>query len=319
MWPFTRREGESADVGRRVGDALEEMALGGRPDAKRTAAVQAGVRMVARAFAALEADPSDPRLTRRYLADLGAELIEHGASYRAVSATGLREVTDVHIGSAPDGEIFYRLRHLLPGREPGPEVTLPEHRVVHVCTPAGLSPLDTTAQALAHVERRVERSAKGPDLKLVADDSAKQRMGSGAMIKAAAAFAKLLDKPLRVAPVPPQFGLDRIDVQSEGDAETRRDLQLAVLGSMGVPPELLTLATGGAQVRESFRRFVRSTIEPMAELAAEELSAKLAVPDLRLDATHLHGADTSALSRAAKALVEAGMPLADALETVGLD
>ena len=72
-------------------------------------------------------------------------------------------------------------------------------------------------------------------------------------------------------------------------------------------------------MRESYRRYVRSTIGPLAELAAEELAAKLGLPGLKLDSRHLQGWDASSLARAVGALVSSDMPLADALELVGLD
>ena len=88
---------------------------------------------------------------------------------------------------------------------------------------------------------------------------------------------------------------------------------------MGVPPEILAPASNGAATRESHRRFVRSTLAPLAGIAAEELSSKLEIAGVVLDARHLHGADASALARAVAALVKSGLSTDEALALVGLD
>ena len=48
---------------------------------------------------------------------------------------------------------------------------------------------------------------------------------------------------------------------------------LAVLAALGVPPSLYT--SQGAALRESYRHLFGSTIEPLAQLIAAELSEKL--------------------------------------------
>lgn len=60
-------------------------------------------------------------------------------------------------------------------------------------------------------------------------------------------------------------------------------------------------ADGTAQ-RESFRRFLHATIQPVGELIAAELSEKLE-EDIRLDFSRLFAADLQGRARAWRSLV----------------
>ena len=146
MWPFSRREA-STDVANRVGDALEEMARGEGPaDPKRTAGVAAAAGFYSRAFMALVPSVADPRISRAYLAAVGHELVMAGASFRLIERERLVTVVDVEIGSDPQGAISYRLKVKYPGRDAGPERTVPEDRVVAIRAPG----MGVDQHALAH-------------------------------------------------------------------------------------------------------------------------------------------------------------------------
>lgn len=68
-------------------------------------------------------------------------------------------------------------------------------------------------------------------------------------------------------------------------AEIRAGVERAVLSACGIPPSLAVDADSTAQ-RESFRRFLRATIQPVGELIAAELSEKLE-EDITLDFSRL--------------------------------
>lgn len=84
-------------------------------------------------------------------------------------------------------------------------------------------------------------------------------------------------------------------------AEIRAGVERAVLSACGIPPSLAVDADGTAQ-RESFRRFLHATIQPVGELIAAELSAKLE-EDIRLDFSRLFAADVQGRARAWRSLV----------------
>ena len=57
----------------------------------------------------------------------------------------------------------------------------------------------------------------------------------------------------------------------------RRDADALILGLCGVPIEYITGADGAA-LRESYRRMLFGTLQPLGAIVAEELSAKLEAP-----------------------------------------
>ena len=90
-----------------------------------------------------------------------------------------------------------------------------------------------------------------------------------------------------------------------------------VLAVCGIPPDLAGVTTG-SQARESFRRFVGLTVEPLAELVAEELSDKLEEP-VSFSFDRLAAADIAGRARSAGTLVKAGWTPQEAADAVGLD
>ena len=99
--------------------------------------------------------------------------------------------------------------------------------------------------------------------------------------------------------------------------ELRRDVTAAILSSAGVGVELVK-ATDGSSQRESWRRFIVSTIQPMGRIIAEEATRKLET-DIELSFERLRGSDTQSIARGLRQLTESGMSLADAMRVVGLE
>ena len=96
----------------------------------------------------------------------------------------------------------------------------------------------------------------------------------------------------------------------------RRDADALILGLCGVPIEYITGADGAA-LRESYRRMLFGTLQPLGAIVAEELSAKLEAP-ISFSWNELRAADRAAGARAYKGLIEAKMEPADALRLSGL-
>ena len=90
-----------------------------------------------------------------------------------------------------------------------------------------------------------------------------------------------------------------------------------VLNACGIPPSLFSVRGDGTAQRESFRRLLHSTIQPLARIVSAELTAKLEAPiGLNFDA--LFAADLSGRARAFQSMVGGGMDVAKAAGLAGL-
>lgn len=96
-------------------------------------------------------------------------------------------------------------------------------------------------------------------------------------------------RPRRVGPAPP-----------DALVTLRETVETTITAVCGLPVDLLR--SGGAD-RESFRRFLHLSVQPLGALVAEECSRKLDVPGLRLDFGAIAAADVHGRSRAFRSLV----------------
>ena len=90
-----------------------------------------------------------------------------------------------------------------------------------------------------------------------------------------------------------------------------------VMNACGVPPSLFSVRGDGTAQRESFRRLLHSTIQPLARILAAELSEKLEA-DIALNFDSLFAADLSGRARAFQSMVGGGMDVAKAAGLAGL-
>lgn len=100
-----------------------------------------------------------------------------------------------------------------------------------------------------------------------------------------------------------------------GIPDLYRASQLSVLATCGVPIELVRTADGTGQ-REAFRRFLHSTLEPLGEILAEQLT-KVAYGPVKVR-FGTYAADIQGLARAYSALIKSGMTPAEADQATGL-
>ena len=100
-------------------------------------------------------------------------------------------------------------------------------------------------------------------------------------------------------------------------AVLRSDAGQAVLGACGVPVSLFTDADGTSQ-RESWRRFVMGSAEPVAELVAAEIADKLDVPGLTFNFSSLWAHDLAGRAQSFKGMVAGGMAVDKAAALSGL-
>ena len=100
-------------------------------------------------------------------------------------------------------------------------------------------------------------------------------------------------------------------------SDLRKEVFQDVLRACQIPVSLFTDADGTSQ-RESWRRFVMGSVEPLSQLVAEECERKLELDSLDFDFRYLWAHDLAGRAQALDRLVKAGEPLADAKATVGL-
>ena len=318
---FQSRDSGPIDVANRVGQALEEIAAGKVVDVKKTAALQTVCGLYSRAFAGLVPSPGDPRISAAYLSSVGAELVLAGVSYRLIDRDSgeLVEVVDVAPGSNLEGERFYKLKVKHPGREAGAEQQVSADRVIAIHATFGASPArrSLALQALAALEARIELYASTPALYLQTRENA--NVGAAAAIKATELVLKMLKKKWSILPIPPNYEVkEAADVMPESLTRMHDALQSAVFSSYGIPPDLASSTSGGASVRESFRRWARTGVMPLARVASEEISGKLGIDGFRLSSAQLGALDIPAIGRGLKALTDAGIALDEAREIVGV-
>ena len=88
--------------------------------------------------------------------------------------------------------------------------------------------------------------------------------------------------------------------------ELRGAAETSLLAAAGIPPALVSMQDGTAQ-RESYRRFIHTTIEPLGHILAAEIERKLELP-ARFDFDRLTASlDLSGRARAFQSLVKGGM------------
>ena len=90
-----------------------------------------------------------------------------------------------------------------------------------------------------------------------------------------------------------------------------------VLAACGVPIEVME-ASEGTGAREAYRRFLHSSVVPVARLVTMELRDKLNAPDLELNFDGLFASDLSGRARAFQSMVGAGMDITKAAALAGL-
>ena len=103
-----------------------------------------------------------------------------------------------------------------------------------------------------------------------------------------------------------------------GAVATRTAAAVEVAGALGIPVALLDPEAVGQALRESYRRFVLLTVNPMLAVLKDELRTKLDMPGLELDTSELAATDIIARAKTVKALVDAGLPLDQAVAAGGI-
>ena len=97
----------------------------------------------------------------------------------------------------------------------------------------------------------------------------------------------------------------------------RKDVQASILAACGCPGSLLE-RSDGTLAREEMRRFLHSTISPVARVVADEMAVKLDTPGLAFDFKNLFASDLSGRARSFQSMVGGGMDVGKAAALAGL-
>ena len=345
--PWRRRTEHRASYGDAVVTALLAAATGTRTEnALTTAALEACAALYAGAFARAKVEPEVPAVTPATLALIARDLIRKGASMHLVDfADGmllLRPSGSWDIRGA-DHPGSWRVRLDLFG--PSGSVTryVPHSAVVHcryAIDPArpwlGVGPLQwagSTAALAGRLETGLADEAGAPSAQLVPvpadggdggdDDPLKQLKADIAAAKGKAVLVETTAAGYGQGPAgAPRRDWEQRRIGAEWPdvlRATRAEAFQHVAAACNVPGVLLDPRAEGTSQREALRRWVHLAVEPMGDLVAAELAAKLDRPGLTLDFSPLMASDLAGKARAIKGLVEAGLDLPAATAIAGLD
>ena len=343
LWPWRREKRETGQGYEASLLAAFEASAAGPATAGATAALEAASGLIARCLASGKVDGApDGAVTPAVLAQVGRSLVRSGESVWSINVDPDGRVRlavaghhDVY-GAADPAGWTYRVS------EYGPSSTLsrmlPAAAVLHVrylADPvrpwAGVGPLQAatiagrlsaeTAAALADAEG----GPRGSLLPLPgADDKEDESIAAlKTDIRTLRGRVAFVESTASMNPGAPSSA-------PKGDWETKRvgadppagEVKLLersfveVLSACGVPAALFETGDGTA-AREAFRRFLHSTLQPLGDLIALELSAKLEA-DVAVNLDRLFAADLAGRARAFQSMVGAGMDPGKAAGLAGL-
>ena len=346
-WPWTREKRESQPFTDAVVGAIYAAAAGTvAADPSGLAALEVAAGLFARSFAAATIEPAElrPVVGPAVRALIARNLIRRGESVHLIEVNR-GQVQLIPAGSwdvrGPWTETawWYRLDTFGPSGNATHYV--PSAQAVHVryaFDPArpwhGVAPLDwarSTGTLAAYLETRLGQEAGGTVAHVLpipqdgGDGSEDDPLaGLKADIRGAAGGTVLTETTAagwgegKMAAPQADWQPRRIGANPPPVLPTlRSDVFGAVLNACGVPVSLATDADGTSQ-RESFRRFLTTGLEPVGQLVAEELAAKLDTPDIRFDFTGTYAHDLAGRAAAFAKLVQGGMDVNRALAVSGL-
>ena len=347
IWPFKREKRQAQGGGAYTSAVIAQIlaqASGGSPDPGATAALEFCAGTWARAFASADIKPAFPQITPAMLACIGRELVRSGEVLFAIEVRrgqiSLSPVGSWDVRGGPDpASWFYRVDTF--GPSSSRSVLMSGASVLHFrygsdpARPwAGISPLGfayLTGKLAGGLELRLSQEAQARVGYLLpvpgdggdgSDDDPHKRLkadlaalaGNTSLIETTAAgwgegkvAAPQTDwKPQRIGASPP-----------DSLGSLRSDAAHAIMAACGVPPGLADPRAEGGGQRESFRRFIYSTVHPAAAMVSQELSEKLDRP-FELSFARLMASDLVGRSRAFSQMVRAGMTLEHAAGITGL-
>ena len=334
--PFSNRPETRAGYTDAIVEALLQEATGGTTASVSSLGVtEACAGLWGRSFASATVTPVNPAttaLTPGVLEAIGRRLLLHGEAVFEI------EVDDdaVRLVEAASWEIEERGQWLYRADFATPEGTytraLTADRILHPRIGAiskrpwqGQSPIpSSTAKLAAVLETKLTQEVGGP----VGNVLPLPHKGSVTQLQAD--IEKLAGRTVLVESTAFDWGGGK-EGAPKGDWQTRRigadppesmiglrkDVQASILAACGCPGSLLE-RSDGTLAREEMRRFLHSTISPVARVVADEMAVKLDTPGLAFDFSALFASDLSGRARAFQSMVGGGMDVGKAAALAGL-
>ena len=348
-WPWSTQTEKRASYSDAVVAAILGQSSGsavGDPGA--IAALETSAGLYARSFASAQVNPAgnsrSAAITPAILASIARSLIRNGESLHLIDVTsdGLRLSPcgswDIQGGDDPAS---WYVRAEVFGPSGSRTVFLPHGAFVHCrysVDPSrpfrGIGPLQwasDTGILAANLEKRLGEEAGAAVAHLLAipsdggdggaDDPLAElkndiRNGKGKTLlleTTAAGFGEGRSaapkrdwEPSRLGANPPQTL-----------PSLRSDAFLAVLSACGVPPSLAYQQADGSGQREALRRYLHTSLLPLAQIVSQSLSEALDV-EVSLSFDKLMASDLTGRARAFQSMVKAGMDITKAAALAGL-
>ena len=343
FWPFGAKAEERARTSTAARDYLLEQATGSglAPAIGALGAAEACLGLWSRSLSAAQVEPVTPAtiaLTPATLASIGRELATVGEYLALIeidpSGVVLRQAASWEVSGGLDPETWrYALELAVPGGIVKRQAAALQCVHIRINSRAdspwaGVSPLaanSNTANLAGWIEKRLAQEARTstgylattPDGKAFDDDVAEQIRTLDGKLLSLETSAQGWGEGSTAAPFRKDYEPGRLGFNPPSALATlRKDVRADVYASFGVS-ESAALGSGAA-ARESFRRFLSTTVRPIANIVQAELSDKLDTI-LTLKFPELLAADLSSRSRSFKQLVEAGMPPQRAAQLVGFE
>lgn len=331
-----RREIRSGGYTDLVLRGIDSTVSGSDADALATAAVEGAAGLWARALAAATVTGTNA-LPARIRHRIGRDLIRVGESVYEIRVVGGR----LHLEPASHWDVIDGWRYKLDFNVPPGKVmqrTVPREGVLHLMWSVdprepwrGLSPFAAAPKLntlIARVENKLAHDLNTPTAHLIpvpqdggdaSLDSLRSDIGDaaggGVIVESVVTWAHDQRaaprhdwRPERLGPKVPETLLDAY-----------RTISDAVYTACGIPASLAgSRKVDGTQLREDYRRFVMSAVEPVASMLAEVASEALET-DVRFAFGGLWARDLQGRASAFEKLVRAGMDMADARRVAGVE
>ena len=300
-WPWERREsgGSYSDAVLRL---IEAQAAGTVADAGATAALEAAAGSLSRSFASARVEGPSHALdavSGAFLAQVGRDLVRSGESLHVIRVSRAGDVRLIpaaswHFSGGADPD-SWTVRATIYGPSVSETHRLPFAGVVFMkwgSTPGqpyvGAGPLKWaggTARLLSEAERHIADESSGPRGSIIPVPADQNQAGRLSELRAAIAGLRgrvFLPETTAAGWRADKAEAPRRDWQphriggavDQNMVLARRDAFGEVLAATGTPPSLSSDADGTSQ-REAFRRYLTLTVEPLARVLEQELSAKL--------------------------------------------
>ena len=343
MWPFTHRRAKQVSqpdlLSVLSGGGLSAGSLSQLEDATRTAALETAAGVWSSALGSAQGPlPAD------CLAWLGRELILRGQGVFLIDTSmgRLRYIPVWHVDIDGYGSFPEAWTYKLTLNSPNASrfVRVSGSGVVHLnwaTNPAspwrGIPPWDTTTGAiLGSLDGRLKNEARTPYGYLLPSRDRRVSPTDDNAENAGYNFAGLNGRLLTTTGTPPDVGGGQVanpqnrysPIRLGMDppqtlVQFRKDVERDVLNTCLIPPALLDTADGTSQ-RESYRRFVVMSVEPVLRRLSSELEMKLEISpaEAAFDVHALHGHDIAGRAKAFQVLVAAGKSPEEASRLSGL-